>query len=320
VIPAWKLGLDWQLLASLRLRATRSRDVRAGSLSERYDLSLSGMTITDRVLPGAPMYAVVIARRGNPVVEPERSETTTAGFVWQPGWLDGFSLATDFYDIQVRGAISVWGPQAIIDRCAEGNQELCALIERDSSSGQIEQVNNLVLNIAGARSRGIDLETSWRRKVDWLGGDESIAMRLLANRSLQSSTTDAAGRQTDRNGQTGLFGGAPRFQANLSLAYERGALQVIAQERYTSSGSYDATYGPGDIDKRHVRAMATTALQFNWQPGAQRSLRFYLNVQNVFDANPPIAPDWGFAGSLPTNEGLFDVLGRRYVLGLRFER
>lgn len=320
VVPAWKLGLDWQLLPSLRLRATRSRDVRAGNLAERYDLSLSGMTITDQVLPNAPMYAVVIARRGNPAVEPERARTITAGFVWQPGWLNGFSLSTDFYDIRVDGAISVWGPQAIIDRCAEGDAALCGLIDRDTGSGLISQVNNLVLNIAAARTRGVDVEATWRRPVAWFGGGESISARLLANRNLESSVTDAAGTKTDRNGQTGLFGGAPRFQANLSLAYERGPLQMIVQERYTSSGSYDATYGPADIDDRHVRAMATTALHFSWRPDPRRDLRFYLNVQNVLDANPPIAPDWGFAGSLPTNEGLFDVLGRRYVLGVRFER
>ncbi|MET0280189.1 MAG: TonB-dependent receptor [Steroidobacteraceae bacterium] len=320
VVTAWKLGVDWQLLESLRLRGTRSRDVRAGSLSERYDVSRSGQTITDRVLPDAPMYAAVIERRGNPAIDPELSDTTTGGVVWQPGWLPEFSLSADYYDIRVHGAIATWGAQTIIDRCADGDADLCALLERDGSTGQITLVNNLVLNIAAARTRGLDVETAWRRPVDWFGGGESFAVRLMANRSFESSTTDARGTRIDRNGQTGLFGGAPRFQANLSLAYERGPLQLMLQERFTSSGSYDATYGPSDINDRHVRAMAVTALQLNWQPDTRRELRLFLNVQNVFDADPPIAPDWGFAGSLPTNEGLFDVLGRRYVVGLRFER
>src|SRR5690606_24934559 len=244
----------------------------------------------------------------------------TAGLVLRPAWAPGLSIAADYYDIRVRDAIALYGVQNIIDGCAEGQAQLCSLIERSEDGGLITRVNNLVLNIASARSRGLDIEMSWRRAVDWLGGSESVALRLFANRTLESSTTDAGGERTDRAGQTGLFGGAPRFQSSLSLAYERGPLRLALNQRYISSGSYDATYGPADIDERHVRAAAYTAAQVSWRPSTLRGTRVYLNVQNLFDADPPIAPDWGFGGSIPTNEGLFDVLGRRFVLGVRFER
>ncbi len=318
-IGAWRAGLDWQAIPSLRLRATRSRDIRAGSLSDRHDFSSVGITIVDRVREGAPIYAVVGDRRGNPQVEPERADTTTAGFVLRPAWAPSFSIAADYYDIRVHDAIALYGVQRIIDGCADGQQALCALIERDGPDGQINRVNNLVLNIAGARSRGIDLELSWRRAVDWFGGG-SVALRLFANRTLESSMTDPAGVRTDRAGQTGLFGGAPRFQSNLLLAFERGPLRLSVSQRYISSGSYDSTFGPADLDQRHVRAAATTGAQVRWQPPRMPNTRVYLNVQNLFDAAPPLAPDWGFGGSIPTNEGLFDLLGRRFVAGLRYER
>lgn len=317
-IPAWRLGVDWQLLPPLRLRATRSRDVRAGSLSDRYDVSRLGITIVDRVQPDEPVYAVVAERRGNPEVDPERSDTTTVGLILRPTGLRGLSLSADYFDIRVKDAISLYGVQNIIDGCATGQQDLCELIER-GPGGLITLVNNLVLNIAGARMRGIELELSWRRDVDWLGGDESVALRLFGIRSLESSTTDSQGVRTDRVGQTGLFGGAPRFQSQLWLAYERGPWRLALQQRYVSSGSYDSTYGPGDIDKRRVRAAATSALNVTWRPSRWPGSRVFLNVQNLFDADPPIAPDWGFGGSIPTNEGLFDVLGRRFVAGVRFE-
>ncbi len=56
------------------------------------------------------------------------------------------------------------------------------------------------------------------------------------------------------------------------------------------------------------------------EPPGLGGTRIFLNVQNLFDEDPPIAPDWGFGGSIPTNEGLFDVIGRRVVFGLRYER
>jgi outer membrane receptor protein involved in Fe transport len=319
-IPAWKLGLDWQPMPDLRLRATRSRDVRAGSLSERYDVGLSGITIVDRVLANAPVYAVVAQRIGNPQIEPEKADTTTAGFVLRPSWVNGFSLSADYYDIRIRDAIAVYGVQAIIDGCAERDAALCDLITRNDTTRFITRVRNLVLNVAQARSRGIDLEMSWRGPVQWFGGGESLALRLFANHALESSTIGGAGEKIDRAGQTGLFGGAPRLQANLSVAYERGPWRFTLQERYISSGSYNATYGPADLDKRRVNSVGYTSLRVGWQPAYRLGASIYLNIQNLFDVNPPRSGDWGFGGSIPTNEGLFDVLGRRYVLGVRIDR
>ncbi|HXC59324.1 MAG TPA: TonB-dependent receptor, partial [Steroidobacteraceae bacterium] len=80
-VLAWKLGADWQPLSLFSVRATRSRDVRAGSLSERFDVSSSGITIVDKVLSTKPAYAVIAQREGNTAVNPELSDTTTAGLV-----------------------------------------------------------------------------------------------------------------------------------------------------------------------------------------------------------------------------------------------
>lgn len=320
-IPAWKLGLDWQLAPSLRLRATRSRDVRAGSLSERFDTATAGLTIRDSVLQGSPVYAVIVNREGNPLVEPEISATTTAGFVLQPAWAQRLSLSVDYYDIRVRDLIAQYGAQTIIDGCAGARPDLCALIDR-SDTGLITRIYNRVLNVAGARARGIDLELSWRRAVSLLGGGESVAVHLFANHAIESTSIDATGSRVDRTGQTGLVGGAPRLQANLSVAYERGPVELTLQQRYTSSGLYDATLGPADLDQLRVRAAAYTSLRLGLRlgPGTGKSgPTLFFNVQNLFDAAPPRAPDWGFGGSLPTNESLFDVVGRRFVAGLRYQ-
>ncbi len=317
-ITAWKLGLDWQVTPEVRLRATRSRDIRAGNLSERFDSATAGVTIIDKLRDGEPVYAVVGLREGNPAIDPEKSDTTTAGFVLQPAWAPSLSVSADYYDIRIDDAISPFGVQNIIDGCADGAQDLCALIERNGA-GLINRVHNRILNIAEARARGIDLELSWQQPVTWLGGGETLALRLFATRALETSTRDAKGVTIDRAGQTGLFNGAPRLQANFTLAYQRGRFRVAVREQYISSGSYNATYVPGDIDRPRVRSAQYTNLNFNWQPTTLRGTNVFLNVQNLLDEDPPRSGDWGFGGSIPTNEGLFDVLGRRVVAGVRFE-
>ena len=316
-IVAWKLGAEWQPDSWLTLRATRSRDVRAGNLSERFDVSSSGVTIVDNVLSGKPSYAVIAQREGNDTVDPELADTTTAGLVIHPGAVPELAFSADYYDIRIHDVIALYGTQNIIDRCAAGDEQLCSLIDRNDT-GLITRVHNRILNLAEARSRGIDLELSWRTPLHWFGGAESLAMRLFANRALESATIDATSTRIDRAGQTGQFGGAPRLQANLSVAYERGPLQLGVQQRYISSGSYDATYGPQDLADRGVRAASYTTLRLGWRP--RGDLTWYLNVHNLFDSPPPESGDWGFGGTLPTNEGLFDAVGRRFVMGIRIER
>ena len=129
-----------------------------------------------------------------------------AGLVYKPDTLQGLSISADYYDIRIDDAISTLGVQSIINRCQAGEQNLCALITRTSDSNIIQLVNNLVLNVAGARSRGIDLELGWRQPVDLFGGDESLAVRLFANRVLESSVTGATDAKIDRAYQTGIVG------------------------------------------------------------------------------------------------------------------
>ncbi|MEO6186130.1 MAG: TonB-dependent receptor, partial [Steroidobacteraceae bacterium] len=178
-VAAWKGGLDWALNEQVRLRATRSRDVRAGSLSERFDFRGGGSVITDPALPGTPTYPIVATRIGNPNVDPEKADTWTAGFVYKPAFAPGLSISTDYYDIGIGNAISVLGVQNIVNRCQAGSAQSCALILRSSTDGRILFVSDLVLNVAGIRSRGIDVEVAWRQPLSWLGGDESLAVRLL---------------------------------------------------------------------------------------------------------------------------------------------
>ncbi|MET0292474.1 MAG: TonB-dependent receptor, partial [Steroidobacteraceae bacterium] len=327
-IAAWKGGADWHVLEGLRLRATRSRDVRAGSLAERLDVSGFGITIRDPFLAEAgqpiPAYAITATRGANPAIDPEKGDTTTFGFVYQTEGSRPFALSADYFDIRIGNAISTPGVQNIIDRCFnETALQLCPLITRNET-GLIADVNNAVLNIALARSRGIDVETSWRSPVQLFGGAESIAFRALGNYAIESSTTIAdSGTRLDRVRQTGQSGGAPRWQANLSLAYRRDTLQVSIQQQLISAGIYSAQFavaGPSAIDDNTIGSVTYTNLRADWNPPAWPQLTLFGHVANVFDRAPPAGGDWGFAGSLPTNESLFDPIGRRVTLGVRYER
>lgn len=320
-IWAWKAGLDWQVTNDLRLRATRSRDVRAGSLSERFDASRGPGNVTDPEAATTTPYAVTVIAGGNPEVDPEAADTLTFGFVYQPSWFTGFSMSVDAYDIDIADAIGQLGAQNIVDQCYAGATQLCQYVIRDSSN-VISTVYNLFINTNLSTTRGVDIEASFRRGVTLFGGGaENLGFRVLASYIDELATQQQGAAEVSRVGQTGLGGGAPDWQTNASLTYGNGPFSGTLQGRYISSGTYDATWTTGvQIDNNRIPSSFVTNLQLNFdgQMSDNNSYRIWLNVSNLFDADPPLVASWGFTGSLATNSALFDVYGRRYNLGVRF--
>ena len=320
---AWKAGLDWALNTDVRFRLTRSRDVRAGSLSERFDTSRGPGNVIDPQSGSSVQYAISVVAGGNPNVDPEKADTLTFGVVYQPSWLEGFGMSVDAFDVKIAGAIGQLGAQAIVDQCRLGATQLCSYIAR-GTDGFISTVYNLFINTAEARARGVDFELSYARPVSLFGGNEHIRARLLAGHVKELSTTQAGALKVDRAGQTGLqnpAGNAPDWQGTFSLSYDRGPLSATVQERYINSGTYDATYVQGvDIDDNTIASAAYTNLElaYKGEMSGTSTWQTYLNVTNVFNRDPPLVATWGFTGSQQTNTGLFDIYGRRYNVGVRF--
>lgn len=324
---AWKGGLDWALNDQVRFRLTRSRDVRAGTLSERFDTSRGPGNVIDPQSGSSAQYAISVVAGGNPNVAPEAADTLTFGVVYQPSWLEGFGMSVDAFDVKIAGAIGQLGAQAIVDQCRQGATQLCSYIQR-GSDGFISVVYNLFINTAQARARGIDYEFSYARPVSWFGTDGRLRARLIASYVNELSTTQSGAAKVDLAGQTGAAGGAPDWQGTFSLSYEHGPLSATVQERYINAGKYNSTYVQGvspsptivGIDDNTVASMATTNLElaYRGELSSRGTWQTYLNVANLFDKDPPLVASFGFTGSLQTNSSLFDIYGRRYSLGVRF--
>lgn len=322
---AWKAGLDWRLFDDLRLRVTRSRDTRAGTLAERFDRSVGGGNVDfDPLNPDAEPYLITMVMGGNPEIGPEEADTLTFGFVYQPSWFDGFGLSVDVYDIRIDNAISTLGTQPIIDQCHAGATALCDRITRDPDTSEIVRVENVFLNVTEARTRGIDFELSYRTALNLLGGDEHLTLRGFATHIREDSITNLGAPKVDRVGETaGHWGGdtVPRWQGMASVTYDNGPWRGFLQGRYVGSGKYDALWTTGvEIEDNRVGSAFYTNAQVTYglsTMGGEYDL--YFNVTNLFDRDPPvIAYASAHTGTTPSNQALFDHLGRRYTAGFRF--
>ncbi len=332
---SWKTGLDWQVIDSLRLRSTVSRDLRAATLLERFNQTGGVGTVTDRFwLVGgvAQSHAISTRSGGNPELDPETSNTYTYGLVFQPRALPGFSTSVDYWDVDISGAIGNLGVQRIVDDCFNGGGTggVCGLITFDAD-GHVAQVRNITQNIAAAAGRGLDVEVGYRRPISlFREGGENLGMRIFWSHLIENATqTDRTNATTYLNvaGQVGA-GVLPDEAVTATLGYSAGQFELNLSARFISDGVINKTYNRPNRRPEVADNTIGSVTYFNLQTGyswdvSGGKLELYGNVQNLFDRDPPMIPSLfdsslGQAGNGGTNSGLYDLLGRRFTIGVKF--
>jgi outer membrane receptor protein involved in Fe transport len=130
--PNWKFSATFEPFDWMRLRLTRSRDLRAADYRELF-LFQPGtpdeFTIRNPWRAGTAtsnenqqeLYGQV--RVGNADLKPERSDTLTMGFVLSPGgWAQGMRLSVDYFDIGVKDGINTpFNASNPVTACFEGS-------------------------------------------------------------------------------------------------------------------------------------------------------------------------------------------------------
>ncbi|OYW44240.1 MAG: hypothetical protein B7Z33_12860 [Sphingomonadales bacterium 12-68-11] len=341
-IWAYKGGLDFSIVDGLRFRGTYSRDVRAGNLSERFDKTGGTGNVTDprtaaqNATWGGQTYLVTIFSGGNPAIQPEKADTFTAGAIFQPGFLPGFSASLDWYKVRIDGAIATVGTNEVARRCfVEDDPTFCDLVTVDASqSGKIILVGNQFVNVAQSRVEGIDAEVGYRTSVDLLGGeDERIGARAFMSWLLDRSDVGATGVTTRFDGLTGLApdtgaqGLFPKFKFTGNLTYDNGPFSLFLQGRVIGSGLRTYTIGGAaavegsNIADNSVPSVFYADLRVAYEIPALDGNRVEVwgAVTNLTDRATPVTGTYStFTGtSTQFNSGLFDVLGRRFTLGVK---
>lgn len=339
-IWAYKGGVSWSINDQIRLRATQSRDVRAATLQERFDQTRGGVNVQDP-LNGNTTVTTASFSGGNPNVQPEAADTTVVGLVYRPSWLQGFSTSVDWYRIDIADAIGQLTAQNIVNSCANGiDPSLCQyVIRRDGApNGLIERVETLFINIATQKISGVDLETSYRHDVNLFGnGAEQIVVRFLGTYLSDNLLQNRGGLPDQRVGQLGpgLTGGIalPKYKFTSNVSYRVGPFTAFLQGRWIDGGVLDRTRVQSDvniIDPVTNRPVATiddntipstfyADLNLSYTFGAEANFDTFLNVTNLFDREPVLTPDViGRAGANEFNTSVYDVVGRRFILGFNY--
>lgn len=316
-VTTWKLGGDWEPVDGIRLRVTRSRDIRAANISELFTPAVSS-PFAIRDPSNSSSYFILLNTAGNPNLRPEKANTFTGGVVLSP--TSRLRLSADYFSIGIDGAISSLAAQDIIDRCFRGETTLCQQVKRNAA-GTITTVDNLSINIAKLKTRGLDLEASYRLPLsDFSSLPGELNFRVFATKVFEYTTNDGvvkldllgqtSGRNTDPT--------VPNWNVNGSIGYSDDILSLLAQGRFISAGRYDNRYVEGrDINNNHTpsRFYLNLSASVRLLGDGKRKLELYGVVNNALDQDPPIVPN---AASGATNFTYYDVIGRSFIGGIRF--
>ena len=327
-VTTWKAGLSWQIHDDLRLRATRSRDIRAPNLNELFaGGSQNNLVISDTPAPptgsgtGLSYSAVPNKTFGNIALQPEVAATTVVGFVYQPSWLEDFSLAADYYLIDIDDSIANAGGQVAVTQCnLSASSPLCAFVTRGptainptAAATAVTETRTSPVNLNSQRTTGVDLEASYRMSL----GAGDLSVRLLGGYVFENFT-DSPLAVTVNNAGNGTAS-LPHVRGTLSLNYSRGPLTTFLQTRYIGGMTWDKTKVLGvttDFNEVPSAAYFDGQVSYKVQMFGEDQ-QVFLNVQNILDKQPVYDPTTGGATPVPTDTGLYDQVGRMFRVGVK---
>lgn len=347
-VTTWKAGLTWEPFDGLRLRGTRSRDIRAPNSAELFAVTSSQSTLRNPFSGQSRSITTIFAPSGS--LAPEKADTLTLGAVFTPSMIPGLSLSVDFYDIKIDGAIASYPAQQILDNCfaeinSGGAGAFCDSVSR-SGTGPSTEINSVtveLLNLASLKTSGVDFEAAY--SFDGLGGRlqtrfyGSYVAELISDDGLGNAPSyngagviQSRGSIIDRAGQVGGFTSGlntgatsvPHWQLNASLGYSNDKWATSLNARWIDGGIVDATLvQPGDPDYNAASPISVgdmnvaSRFYLNWMgsvnliDNGKSKVQLYAVVNNLLNVEPPF-PATQLAG-------FYDRIGRSYKVGVRFD-
>ncbi|MNM52790.1 Colicin I receptor precursor [compost metagenome] len=352
----WKLGLNWQIIPSLRARGTIGTSYRAPGLYELYLGNQSGFLSQTSIDPcvrwgestndqlrancaavGIPetytaagnSSATVYTSGGAGQLKPETSTAKSAGLVFTPSFAN-LSIAIDYFDYEVKDQIASLGAGDIVGGCygaASFPNNFCDLMVRNPATGgeafKITEVYAQYVNINKQRTRGWDMTLNWEQEFGFgkLALDTQVTYTLEDVMQLFDSA-EASGLSSSN--QLGYVG-RPDLVANLGLSLKRGDwtynwLTMYIGETENLDLKEKVTYQGRPDSYRDITADArfyhTASLSYD-----QADWQILVGISNVFDTKPP-SMSTGAAtryGNVPAFATQYDYYGRTPFVRLKYK-
>lgn len=337
---AYTYGLQWRPLNDLELRGSFTRSFREPSITELFTPEvatlqyLAGDPCDPRYIDGGPNPGV--RRRnceaffeyygprfgsedestltgtasGNRSLKNEKADSYSYGFVWAPEFLDGLTVAGDYYRIKIRDVIGALTFNEAVNACFDNPvfdatklpaaNSYCALISRDGF-GVPTSFKGGYANTGRLDFEGYTAEVRYRFDAGRLGLFAFGVAGYFPHRLTQSVN---GGVVDELAGEIGNSKKQYQFSGN----WQGRRLGLNLSANYVSSAAFNLDAGSNDLRRvdGYWLVHAGAEYQFN------RNTAVRLAISNLFDAEPP-------SNALDASIGTYDLLGRRYNIAFEWK-
>jgi iron complex outermembrane receptor protein len=223
---------------------------------------------------------------GNPNLQPEKSEQTTLGIVFEP--VNAFSISADYFKIRLNNGITTGIPIPTIlgDLATYGN-----LVTRGAPDpafpnlpGRITGISQTYINLGATHIEGIDVEAHYKFAPMRYGRLRfDISGTYYSRYDLQNIDKSYSGIVSNALNSP-VVGVIPRWKQYATLSLDSGPWT------FTVANTYQDSYTDWQTDlngsERTVSSMSLWDLQGQYT--GLKNFTFTLGVKNVFDTNPPV--------------------------------
>ncbi|HUO23397.1 MAG TPA: TonB-dependent receptor [Caulobacteraceae bacterium] len=333
VARTWKAGIDWRVNDELTIRATRSQDIRAPNLNELFGTNQGTFTngntdyLTNSNLTGTGGL-VQVESGGNPNLKPEVAQTYTAGLVYRP--LPTLSFALDYFNVDLQDYITtISGATASIQYgCYAGNAADCALqvrpgpLSNTSTANAVTEYLSVPVNASHLTTQGIDFETNYKTTVF----DRGFSLRGLLTYQPHIYYYQPGQNRQDYAGALGVpstFAVIPTTRVTMYAHYQlRPDLDFDWETTWRAGMHQSPDSTLISASSANVGAFSLSNLTLTYKLGMPFSGQgaIYLNIDNIFNTQAPIAANYTASGSPGIQGGSVpgdDPTGRYFRIGLR---
>ena len=327
----FKVGLNWQVIDDLKIRANLSTAFRVPNVNELFGGVAEGnLTTTDpcsdwsTLDPSNVVYqncqadgvpvgftqlgnTILTTVGGNSDLEPESADTFTLGIVYEPSFLEGLALTLDYYDIEIEDAITQIPGSTKLDVCYNTPNlahEFCTPehFTRSSLSGDVDFLSAQPVNTGSETIKGVDIGLSYDFAIMDLPSTLDLKTTLLNEYEITPFSGAAPIVLDGHIG--GGNGGYSSVRSYLSLN--------VGAERW--GGTYSVqVIGEGDdfnAESPTIGAEIDTVV-YHYLQGTYEfsdSMRLAVGIDNIFDEEAPYVASWTDAN---TDTMTYDLTGRR---------
>jgi len=260
---------------------------------------------------------------GNPDLKPEEANSWTAGFVARSpfstgGWADSLYLSVDYWSIKIEDVIASIGVGTIVQRCFnldnanptyDPNNDWCRLFERNQANGSVQNVVQLSRNQAMTETSGVDFNFGVGFELGGAGAlDFNVLSTWVEKYESQTTPLDPVRDFVGTIG-TGTGSATPEWRHTVSTSWRLDPFSVTGTARFIDEMVHSNTVTGGS--GTGVDSMWYFDLRATYDVNDAVSLR--VGVNNLFDEQPPLYSPNIQANTDPST---YDVLGRRYFVGL----